>query len=167
MWHLNHFVAAELMKFVDQKVDPCEDFYAFACGSFEKNTIIPDDESSVDTFSLLSDELTKKLRILIENSVEKDEAHPFKLVKQLYQSCLNKSIQLLNINYSLHRDHLILYNNWSSSCWGKRSFPTRWNSQSTWRMARSCWRQVESGRIHLVRKGVPIPTTRLLYRLLV
>lgn len=102
----NHFLAAELMKFIDQKVDPCEDFYAFACGSFEKNTIIPDDESSVDTFSLLSDELTKKLRILIENSIEKEEAYPFKLVKKLYQSCLNKSRFLKMESNVLFRNQL-------------------------------------------------------------
>lgn len=77
---------------MDQSVDPCEDFYSFACGGFEKNTIIPDDESSVDSFSLLSDELTKQVRMLIETPIKDNDAHSFQLAKKLYQSCLNKSM---------------------------------------------------------------------------
>ena len=76
---------------MDQKVDPCVDFYSFACGKFENDTIIPDDRSSVTTFSLISDRVTEQLRILIERPIKENEAEPFKLVKMLYASCLNKS----------------------------------------------------------------------------
>lgn len=79
---------------MDPTVDPCEDFYNFACGSFEKNTIIPDDKSSVTTFSLIGDHVTEQLRMLVERPIKEDEAEPFKMVKKLYQSCLNKSIDI-------------------------------------------------------------------------
>jgi len=83
--------AAELLQNMDVKADPCEDFYQFACGGFEKRNIIPDDQSSVSTFSLISDKVTEQLRTLVEKPVRDDEAEPFKLVKKLYASCLNKS----------------------------------------------------------------------------
>lgn len=76
---------------MNQKVDPCEDFYSFACGGFETKNVIPDDQSSVTTFSLISDEVTEQLRNLIERPIKEGDAEPFKLVKKLYQSCLNKS----------------------------------------------------------------------------
>ncbi len=81
---------------MDPTVDPCEDFYNFACGSFEKNTIIPDDKSSVTTFSLIGDHVTEQLRMLVERPIKEDEAEPFKMVKNLYKSCLNKSIYFYN-----------------------------------------------------------------------
>lgn len=83
--------AAELLKNMDKKVDPCEDFYSFACGGFEERLNIPDDKSSMTTFSLISDQVTEQLRSLVEKPIKEDEAEPFKLVKKLYQSCLNKT----------------------------------------------------------------------------
>ena len=38
--------AKELLKQMDKSVDPCEDFYSYACGNFIKNTKIPDDKLS-------------------------------------------------------------------------------------------------------------------------
>ena len=84
-------LAAELLQNMDQTVDPCDDFYQFACGGFEKRNIIPDDQSSVTTFSLISDKVTEQLRTLVEKPIDDDEAQPFKLVKKLFKSCLNKS----------------------------------------------------------------------------
>ena len=79
---------------MDKSVDPCQDFYSFACGGFEKKNI-PDDRSYVDTFRVISDRVTQQLRFLVEKPIKKDEAEPFKLVKKLYQSCIDKS------NYSI------------------------------------------------------------------
>ena len=31
---------------MDREADPCENFYEFACGGFEKRVVIPDDKSS-------------------------------------------------------------------------------------------------------------------------
>lgn len=76
---------------MDKSVNPCEDFYSFACGGFEAKNVIPDDQSSVTTFSLISDEVTEQLRNLIERPIKEGDAEPFKLVKKLYQSCLNKT----------------------------------------------------------------------------
>ena len=34
--------AADLLKQMDRKVDPCQDFYKFACGGFIANTVLPE-----------------------------------------------------------------------------------------------------------------------------
>ena len=43
-----------IFEYINDKVDPCEDFNEFACGGFNKNTIIPDDKSRWDVFSILT-----------------------------------------------------------------------------------------------------------------
>ena len=68
---------------MDKSVNPCDDFYSFACGGFETRNVIPDDQSSVTTFSLISDEVTEQLRSLIERPIKECDAEPFKLVKKV------------------------------------------------------------------------------------
>ena len=76
---------------MDDTVDPCNNFYEFACGGFVKNTIIPDDKTQMTSFGILNDKLDEQVRILVEEPVKEDEPKPFKLVKNLYQACMNKS----------------------------------------------------------------------------
>lgn len=76
---------------MDREVEPCDDFYDFACGGFLKATIIPDDKTSVNTFTGISDELQNHLRASIEEKSPPDEPKPFRLAKNLYKACMNKS----------------------------------------------------------------------------
>ena len=76
---------------MNSDVEPCDDFYKFACGGFLKNTIIPDDKVSMNTFSIISDKLQEQLRTSIEAKSEPNESKPFTLVKNLYKACMNKS----------------------------------------------------------------------------
>ena len=42
---------------MDQTVSPCEDFFEYACGTWNKRNVIPDDRSNYNTFGMLRDEL--------------------------------------------------------------------------------------------------------------
>ncbi|CAL7951565.1 unnamed protein product [Xylocopa violacea] len=84
--------ASRLLKNIDPEVEPCDDFYDFACGGFLKSTNIPDDKTSVNTFSVISDELQNQLRTSIEEKSQSDEPTPFRLVKNLYKACMNKTV---------------------------------------------------------------------------
>ena len=49
--------ANAIIQNMDQSVNPCIDFYKFACGGFVKRTVIPDDRTRMSSFSVLGDEL--------------------------------------------------------------------------------------------------------------
>lgn len=76
---------------MDETIEPCDDFYSFACGKFVKESVIPEDKTSLTAFSVLSDKLQEQLRIVIELPVKSSEAKPFQLAKNLYKACMNKS----------------------------------------------------------------------------
>ncbi|XP_066143642.1 neprilysin-2 isoform X1 [Euwallacea fornicatus] len=84
--------ASRVLEYMDQSVDPCDDFYQFTCGNFIKKNIIPDDKSSVTSFSLISDELQEQLRKMIEEPIKDGEPKPFQLTKKLYKACMNKTL---------------------------------------------------------------------------
>lgn len=75
---------------MDEEADPCSNFYDFACGGFVKRTIIPDDKTQMTTFGMLNDKLDEQVRILVEEPPQINEPKPFVLIKNLYQSCMNK-----------------------------------------------------------------------------
>uniref|UniRef100_A0AAV1TP40 Peptidase M13 N-terminal domain-containing protein n=1 Tax=Peronospora matthiolae TaxID=2874970 RepID=A0AAV1TP40_9STRA len=45
----------DVVSHLDTQVDPCDDLYAFSCGSWLKQAEIPDDQSSVNTSSATAD----------------------------------------------------------------------------------------------------------------
>ena len=57
--------AALILQNLDQTVDPCEDFYQFACGGFVERTDIPNDRTRMSTFSVLGDELLTQVTALL------------------------------------------------------------------------------------------------------
>lgn len=54
--------AARLIANMDSKVDPCENFYEYACGGWLKKNIIPETSSRYSTFDILRHELAVVLK---------------------------------------------------------------------------------------------------------
>ena len=73
-------------------VEPCQDFYQFACGNYIKETVIPDDKSSVALFNELNDKLEQQLRSSLESKISENEIRPFRLLRSLYNVCMNTSM---------------------------------------------------------------------------
>lgn len=88
-------VAEKMLSKIDESVAPCDDFYEFACGKYIKNTEIPDDKVTVDTFSIVRDILQDQLKTIITSPVEENEIEPFKMVKRLYSACMDKGKNVL------------------------------------------------------------------------
>lgn len=84
--------ASNALDAMDATVEPCDDFYNFACGNFVKNTLIPDEKVSINTFSIIGDKLQEQLRTLISEEAHPGEAKPFTLAKDLFKACMNKSL---------------------------------------------------------------------------
>ena len=49
--------ASRLIENMDATVDPCDNFYQYACGGWLKKNIIPETSSRYSTFDILRDEL--------------------------------------------------------------------------------------------------------------
>ncbi|XP_031827062.2 M13 family metallopeptidase neprilysin 2 isoform X1 [Nomia melanderi] len=114
--------ASRILKNMNPEVEPCDDFYDFACGGFLETTSIPDDKTSVNTFTEISDELQNQLRTSIEEKSAADEPKPFRLAKNLYKACMNKTLiekqgldPLLNILKKLGGWPVLEGDNWNES----------------------------------------------------
>lgn len=84
--------AASVLDSIDESIDPCDNFYEFACGAYLKNTFIPDDRVTIDSFSVVRDTVQDQLRRIINEEEQPDESKPFVLAKRLNKACLNKTI---------------------------------------------------------------------------
>lgn len=83
-------------------MEPCDDFYKFACGGFLDSTVIPDDKTSVNAFSVIVDTLLEQLRTSIEEKSPPNEPRPFRLAKDFYKACMNQSKQS-RYDFFLHK----------------------------------------------------------------
>uniref|UniRef100_T1IPL6 Peptidase M13 N-terminal domain-containing protein n=1 Tax=Strigamia maritima TaxID=126957 RepID=T1IPL6_STRMM len=83
--------AATLIRNMDENVNPCEDFFQYACGGFMDRTVIPDDKTSITSFVVLEEDLKQRLKVLIEQPKNNEEPESFWKIKDLYGACMNTS----------------------------------------------------------------------------
>ena len=73
---------------IDSSMQPCDDFYQFACGNFLKTKRVSENEI-FNRFAGLSNYVEFQLKKIIEDGIDSKESREFELVNQLYKSCMN------------------------------------------------------------------------------
>lgn len=82
--------AALIFDLIDENVDPCENFYEFACGKFLRNTFIPDDKIAVMSFVQVQDKVLGQLRSVLNERSLSNESKPFTLAKTFNKACMDE-----------------------------------------------------------------------------
>ena len=78
------------MCYMDKSVDPCEQFYDYACGRWEKYHPIPKDRVGYDIFEILREEMAAKLMAMLTEPPDEADNNATVAVKLLYASCMNE-----------------------------------------------------------------------------
>ena len=82
--------AADIIRNMNQSVDPCSDFYQFSCGGFLEKTFIPEDKSWVSSFTPLGDKVKERKRKLLEAEPGPLEPNVYQSARNLYKSCMDE-----------------------------------------------------------------------------
>uniref|UniRef100_A0A1A7W7T2 Endothelin-converting enzyme 1 n=1 Tax=Iconisemion striatum TaxID=60296 RepID=A0A1A7W7T2_9TELE len=84
-------VASAVVGALDRSVDPCQDFYNFACGGWVKNNPLPEGKSRWGPFSNLWEHNMLVMKRLLENTTTKDLSKAEEKAQRYYQACMNES----------------------------------------------------------------------------
>ncbi|XP_058790780.1 neprilysin-2-like [Phymastichus coffea] len=114
--------ASVILKNMDTTVEPCENFYQFACGKFSKESVIPKSESSVSLFSRTDKILMKQLRTSLERKMKKNAPRTFKVLQSFYNTCIDiarinetSTKEVLNVLKKLGNWPVIVGKSWDDS----------------------------------------------------
>ncbi|KAL5244166.1 hypothetical protein ACI65C_011576 [Semiaphis heraclei] len=80
--------ASALMESMNKSVDPCEDFYQFACGNFAKMHRIPKTAISNDRFAEVHSTMLLLIRDFLERGDSETECYAVSMSRRLYRSCM-------------------------------------------------------------------------------
>lgn len=116
-------VAKQIIGYIDDSIDPCDNFYAFANGHYINDVADEAVEDESRSFaSTVTSLVQKKVGPLLSKPIHPNEWKPFQLAKKFYKSCLDQRIfvrrgnqQLIDILDSVGGWPVINGKSWQSS----------------------------------------------------
>ncbi|XP_065204912.1 neprilysin-2-like [Planococcus citri] len=79
-----------LQQSMDMNVDPCEDFYSFACGGFISDTEIPKNTLGINSFSIIREKTFEQIHEILSETIHEGDIEPFRIAKQFFKDCLDE-----------------------------------------------------------------------------
>lgn len=80
--------SALMRSYLDDNVDPCDNFYEFACGRFIR-VVAPQNKSVRNLVIQNRYKVQRNLESVLEEEQKENESKPFKLAKDFYRVCKN------------------------------------------------------------------------------
>lgn len=74
---------------MNQTASPCEDFFQYACGTWNRLHVIPEDKSSISTFEVMADQLQVILKRVLEEPINSYDNDATVKAKMFYKSCMD------------------------------------------------------------------------------
>ncbi|XP_003491860.1 neprilysin-1 [Bombus impatiens] len=81
--------AASLLSAMDRTAAPCVNFFQYACGTWNRRHVIPEDRSSISTFEVLANQLQVILKRILEESPNAEDNNATLKAKMFYKSCMD------------------------------------------------------------------------------
>ncbi|XP_069671144.1 endothelin-converting enzyme homolog [Periplaneta americana] len=81
--------ANEVLSIMDNTTDPCDDFYAFACGHFDESHRIPENKQLWDYFQILQETFDNLSKEVLESPVNEGEPAAVSKAKNTYAACMD------------------------------------------------------------------------------
>ncbi len=76
---------------MDAQVDPCQDFYAHACGGFLESAVIPPDRSSFSAIAVVEQETENFLRDVLERAAASGSDPLVQKLGDYYAACMDEA----------------------------------------------------------------------------
>lgn len=82
-------VSAWIKKAINETVNPCEDFYEYACGQWMKDHTIPKGKLQISSFTEVRDKNNEAMKEALVTDDNLNTIDPIKKVRTFFQSCLD------------------------------------------------------------------------------